>query len=59
MDTNVITNLVFVVGTQYYYDPNSIYVCGSYFFQGFETGLIIYAFGNVLRWFRHGVGSWN
>lgn len=58
MDTNAITNLVFVAGAQYYYDPNAIYVCGMYFFEGVIVGMFFYAVGNVLRWWRCAGGGW-
>ena len=58
MDTNQVTNLVFVVGTQYYYDPNAVYVCWGYFIEGILSALFLYGVGKIYGYLRKGVGDW-
>lgn len=58
MDTNFVTNTVFVLGTQYYYDPNSVWVCANFFLQGIEVGMLLYGIGRIYRYLRQGTGEW-
>jgi hypothetical protein len=57
MDTNTVTNLCFVVGTQYYYDPGCVYVCFNFLWQGVEAGSFLYGMARIWQWMRAGVGD--